>query len=119
MLKKEVMLKVKGVNLVDDDGKVLEQMFIDNRLNERKTVIVAVHEESTTKLLGCGNNLEMAAIAGALIEKIADLTGDSITNVSTGIVSALLMQKARRDGFESVADELMDGLKRVRDKHKE
>lgn len=104
--------KVKGVNLVDIDGKLVEQLFISTGKQER-SVIVAIVEEDKTEVFGGASNRDLLKVAGALIKQVSRTTGVSVVRIGADIVSNLMVNKAvEKNDFGGMIDDLLKELER-------
>lgn len=104
--------KVKGVNLVDMDGRLVEQLFISTGKQER-SVIVAILEKDKIQVFGGASNSDLLKVAEALINQVSCTTGVSVVRIGADIVSNLMLNKAiEENDFGGMIDDLLEELKR-------
>lgn len=104
--------KVKGVNLVDIDGRLVEQLFISTSKQER-SVIVAIVEDNKINSFGGASNSDLLKVAEALINQVSRTTGVSVVRIGADIVSNLMLNKAiEENDFGGMIDDLLKELKR-------
>ncbi len=110
--------KTRGINLVDIDGKLLKELYIreGRKINkEDESVLVAVIDNEVTQVVGSASVKEMMVVSASLIENISRLSGQSIIDVGTILIAGLMAKQQKEQGFGSVADDISELLRRMRE----
>lgn len=104
--------KVKGINLVDIDGRLVEQLFISSSKQE-KSVMVAIVEDDKIEAFGGASNRDLLKVASALINQVSHTSGVSVVRIGADIVSDLMLNKAvEKNDFGGMIDDLLKEIKR-------
>ena len=86
---------VRGVNLVDIDGKVVDSIAL---LKHEQPVLVATIDGEYINMVSGSSDKDLLIFATSIVDSLVSRTGKSIPSICAGIATTLTISKMAKKG---------------------
>lgn len=87
---------VRGVNLVDIDGKLIDSIAL---LKREQPVLVATIDGEQINMVSGASDKDLFVFAITIVDSLVSRTGKSIPSICSDIATHLLINKMAKDGI--------------------